>query len=538
MLYSKTNTDNDLPNLSNLLIFRLLPILLAGIGLSGIALGQTNSLPANPDSALVTALSRIEGDPLRLSDVLDRALTQSAQVHDAKGALAAARGALRRERGTFDPELYADLSKSSEQQPSASPFTGAAVLKPKTTAGEAGARVTLPTGTELQASVVGTKLETNSAYASLNPQYNATGNLTVRQPLLQGFGPATWGSYSQAQRNYEAAKQRYEDAVAGVRTLAESVYWNLYAGARDLAVARLTAERAAAFLNEVETRANAGLVGPNQVNSAKAFQAEQELVLLDAEENLSRISDDLAVLIGERAEGTFMRYRTTDEPPLQYALEPEDSVVARALRSNHQLIAAEWDVKSMQALARAAWWNALPRLDVFGALGGNGLSGTGRDVIFGSDTLHNSRDDRFADALDQALHRDYPTWTIGLNLTIPILLREKGGERDRVKAELSRAEWRYIQLKRTLEEQVRISYRELAHGQDRERAAKVGVEASVNQVRIGLIEYENGRTTAFELVRLGADLANAQRRYSQALVRTAKAMARLRQLAPESSESE
>ncbi len=518
--------------------FRILLVLSVGILLSRVVLAQTDTLPANPDSALITSLNQIEGAPLRLSDVIDRALTQSAQVHDAKGALAAARGALKRERGTFDPELYADLSKSSQQQPSASPFSGAAVLKPKTTAGEAGARMTLPTGTEVQASVVGTKLETNSAYATLNPQYNATGNLTVRQPLLQGFGPAAWGDYSQAQRNYEAAKQRYEDAVAGVRTLAESIYWDLYAGARDLAVARLTADRAAAFLKEVETRAKAGLVGPNQVNSARAFQAEQELVLLDAEDNLSRISDDLAVLIGERASGSFTRYRTTDEPPPPNALEPEDSVVARALRTNHQLIAAEWDVKSMQALARAAWWNALPRLDVFGALGGNGLSGTGRDVIFGADTIRNSRDDHFADALDQALHRDYPTWTIGLSLTIPILLREKGGERDRVKAELSRTEWRYIQQKRTLEEQVRISYRELAHGVDRERAAKEGVEASVNQVRIGMIEYENGRTTAFELVRLGADLANAQRRYSQALVRTAKAMARMRQLAPQTSESE
>jgi hypothetical protein len=49
-------------------------------------------------------------------------------------------------------------------------------------------------------------------------------------------------------------------------------------------------------------------------------------------------------------------------------------------------------------------------------------------------------------------------------------------------------------------------------------------------VRIGLIEFSNGRSTAFELVRLGADFAVAQRRYSEALVRTAKASATLRQL--------
>jgi outer membrane protein TolC len=47
-------------------------------------------------------------------------------------------------------------------------------------------------------------------------------------------------------------------------------------------------------------------------------------------------------------------------------------------------------------------------------------------------------------------------------------------------------------------------------------------------VRIGVLQYNSGRTTAFELVRLGADLASAQQRYSQALVRTAKAESALR----------
>jgi hypothetical protein len=49
-------------------------------------------------------------------------------------------------------------------------------------------------------------------------------------------------------------------------------------------------------------------------------------------------------------------------------------------------------------------------------------------------------------------------------------------------------------------------------------------------LRIGTVEFHNGRSTAFELVRLGADLAVAQRRYSEALVRAAKAAATLKQL--------
>jgi outer membrane protein TolC len=77
---------------------------------------------------------------------------------------------------------------------------------------------------------------------------------------------------------------------------------------------------------------------------------------------------------------------------------------------------------------------------------------------------------------------------------------------------------------------VRAQYRELERGQKRLEIATRGVAASIKQVEIGTLEYRNGRTTAFEIVRLAADLATAQQRYSDALVRTARAAAVLRQL--------
>ena len=45
-----------------------------------------------------------------------------------------------------------------------------------------------------------------------------------------------------------------------------------------------------------------------------------------------------------------------------------------------------------------------------------------------------------------------------------------------------------------------------------------------------MIEFQNGKLTAFELVRLAEDFAVAQQRYSDALVKTVKAAADLRQL--------
>lgn len=484
-----------------------------------------------PDSALSQALAELEGDGITSEEVERLALVNSTLAIDAREALASARGLLNRERGGFDPRLFGEISSASAKQPSASPFSGAAVLNPKSTSGEVGARITLPVGTELEASVVGTKQETNSTFASLNPEYDATGILTFRQPLLKGFGPAAWANRAQAQKNYDAAKLRYDNAMQSVRAQAEAAYWDLYAAERDVAVSVVTRDLAMSLMHEANVRADAGLDGPNQVNNAMVFLADQELNLLDAQDNLTRVSDALSSFIGQRPP-SGIRFRTTGVPPQIENSEQQDSVVARAMKTNLGLQAARLDVDGLKAYSRAASWNALPQLDLFGALGGNGLAGTGRDVIFGADTLRNTLDTKFGDALDQALKRDYPSWMIGLRLNVPILQRGPQGERNRLRAEVNRAEQQYVEAERTLEEQVRAAHRELKNGQNRLQLSEENVKATLDQVRIGMIEYKGGKVTAFELVRLGADLANAQRRYSKTLVRTAKAAAQLKVLAP------
>ncbi len=119
---------------------------------------------------------------------------------------------------------------------------------------------------------------------------------------------------------------------------------------------------------------------------------------------------------------------------------------------------------------------------------------------------------------------------MGLQLTVPIGFRSRSGEYQRLRAEVVRAEQQYLAAENSLEEEVRANHRALMNGTERLEIAKKGVAAAQEQVRIGLIEFRNGRTTAFELVRLGADFAAAQNRYSEALVRTAKAAAFLKLL--------
>lgn len=487
-------------------------------------------LAENPDSALTIALSQIEGARLTLAEAVTAALDQATDVREARGAMLAARGAMRTEKGAFDPELFAEISRTEADEPTASPFIDANLVESKVLASSAGARVTLPFGTELSASLQTAKFETSSDFVLLNPQHDAAAALEFRQPLLKGFGPGAWGERSAAARAYEAARARYDDQVQRTRSDVEQAYWDLYAAERDLAVQRVIRDQAASFLDQAQKRGQAGIVGPSVVANARVFLSEQEQALLDREEQYDARSDRLGSLMGRRPTSGVARFKPVDAPPREFTVESEDSIVARAMERNNALAAAERDVASARARALSARWNSYPQLDLFGSVGGLGLSGTPQVVDFGGQTATTTISGWRGDAISQAFDRDFPTWTLGARVTVPLGFRAGRGEHQRTKGELEQAEQRLLAERRALEEQVRAAHRELVHSVKRLEAATEGVDASLEQARVGLLEYGYGRTTSFDLVRLGADVASAQQRYSQALVRTAKAVAQLRWL--------
>jgi len=486
--------------------------------------------PVNPDSALLRVLNELEGTPLSLHDAIQNALEHATAVRSAEAAYLAARGAQRREAGAFDPSLFFSLNYLDQKLPTASFFAGASVLSTQQATGNAGVRVELPIGTTIEASMNGVQLNTNSTFAFLNPQYTTFGSLSLRQPLLGGFRASARKQLTKAERELEAAQARYDQEVLAVSADVENMYWDLYAAERNYAVQKVTRDRAEAFLKETTLRARAGLVGPNQVANARTFLAQQELLVLEAEELLGRLSDHAASFIGVWPDSGARQFLTTNSPPETFPPVQVEDLVKEAWQRNLDLQAAQADLEAQRALADAAFWEAFPSLDVVGSLGGNGLSGSAQNVIFGGDTLRTSVAGQLNDALSQALRLSSRSWSVGVELNIPIGLRSGLGEKDRIDAEVIIAEQRLVQQRRSLEEQIRASCRELGNGQRRLVAAREGVAAAQEQVRIGLIEFQNGRSTAFELVRLGQDFAIAQQRYSEALVRSAKSAATLRQL--------
>jgi outer membrane protein TolC len=498
-----------------------------------LIINPTASLEAkinvNPDSVLQSILDNIEGSRLSLSQAKEYALNNATSFRNAEAVYQASLGSLRKERGYFDPEVYFNLKYRDSREPASSFFSGADVLFTEQTTSQTGLRLRLPIGTELELNLNTINLRTNSQFAFLNPEYDAYGSLSFRQPLFGGFSASGRRDLTYTEYEHDAAKARFNQVNYTLSSAVEQLYWNLYTAERDYAVQILTRDRAAAFLAETELRNKAGIVGPNQVASAKTFLAEQELLLIDMREQLDTQSDQLALLIGVRPE-KMPRFKVIDDPPKNFPVDAVDDIVEFAVGNNLELQAAQKEISAVHAMTEAVKWKVLPQVDLVGSLVSTGLGGNNRNIIFGNDTLRSSISGSFGDVLNQVYSRNYPGWSIGFELNLPIGLRSGLGEKDRLEAAEVSAEQRYIEMSRSIELQVRTAHRELSNGNERLRAAANAVDAAQEQVRIGMIEFQNGRITAFELVRLNEDFAIAQRRYSEALIKTINAVSKLKQL--------
>lgn len=504
-----------------------LMVFLSLLNIISVSKGQTI---VNPDSALQIILDNLQGEKLTLAQAQEYAAKNSTSLKQAEALYMASLGTLRKERGNFDPVFFLNLNYNDQKVPTSSFFAGAAVLATQETNASTGLSLNLPIGTQLNFSINSIRLETNSQFAFLNPEYDAFGSVSIRQPLLAGFTTSARKDLKQAELNAESYKAQYDQESLILSTSVEQTYWTLYTAERDYAVQKLILERAESLLKEAQLREKAGLVGPGQVANAKTFWTEQKLLMIDSQERLDTQSDQLAVLIGVRPGSGNTRFFTTDNPPDIFPATSVDDLVEHTLDNNLDLQAAKKQMEIADALVEAATWEALPQVDFVGSITSNALGGTSRDVIFGGDTLRSTNSGSYGDVLSQIFKRDYPGWSVGVEVTVPIGLRSGLGEKDRLEAGSYGAKQNYTELARILEQQVRKSYRELLHGNERLKVSREGVDAAQEQVRIGMIEFRNGRLSAFELVRFGQDFGIAQRRYSDALVKTVKAVSELKQL--------
>jgi outer membrane protein len=379
----------------------------------------------------------------------------------------------------------------------------------------AGMNVGLSPGTQLTVNFDNSRYSTDATRYTYNPFVNSSLGFTIAQPILQGFGSSLNRRYIRIAQNSQKVadfvfRQQVMDTVSGIaRLYTDLVSLNEDVNVKQEAV-RLAQRLSEDNRNKVEqgtqapielTRANAALAASRQaLINAEGLVRQQELIVKTAITRGGLL--DAQILAAH-----IIPTSTLAVPDQEPAIALPDLVDA-ALRNRPDLAGAGVQVENSQISLKGSLNALRPQLDLVGTVQNSGLAGD-LNPLAGTPVGAVSPGG-YGTALGQIFRRNYPSYGVGLQLTLP--LRNRVAQADAVRDEL---QLRQSQVRRQqLQDQVRLEVADAAESLGQARAAyEAAVEARRLQEESVNVEQQTfavGLSTNFDVIQFENYLAQAR----------------------------
>ncbi|HSH09292.1 MAG TPA: TolC family protein, partial [Oceanipulchritudo sp.] len=185
-----------------------------------------------------------------------------------------AREAVIGQEAAFDLEIFANGGVTqSEQNVTFSQVTGTSSDSRKL---EAGVRKRLAYGTTVTAQTNFERRDSNAGVNTSNLSQTAGLGISVRQPLLSGFGrDVNTAAIERAKAGFFSSVEAYRDAVQGILSQTELIYWSVARWQEQLELNKSSLEVADTLLRETKERERVGLATQIDVLQAEASRAER-----------------------------------------------------------------------------------------------------------------------------------------------------------------------------------------------------------------------------------------------------------------------
>jgi outer membrane protein TolC len=433
----------------------------------------------------------------------------------------------------FDPAIIGQFVAQHLSTPQTNlVVTGTPSLNNSNINGNAGYSQGFSSGAQVVANLQNLRTESNSTRNLINPYYSSSLGVTVTQPLLRGFGPSVNRRFIRIGKNNEKIsdfifEQQVVSTVSGVIRL----YTDLVSLNEDYHVKQQNLTTAQRLAEDNRNKVEQGTLAPIELTRAQAqveaarqdlinsegFVRQQELIFKNV---LTRNASADPIVHAARIIPTD----TLSIDPLP--AQPPEEMVRLALDRRPEMQAAKLQVNNSEISIKGSRNGILPQLDIVANASNSGLAGAPNPAFTG--TLPTGSllgyGDGYGSALEQILRRDYPTYSVGINLTLPL--------RNRIaQADLARDE---VQLRQTqirtkqLENQIRLEVEDALIALQRTRAAYDAAVQTRNLQEQSLeIEQERfnvGLSTNFLVIQY--ETFAAQARSTEVIARGAYAKAR------------
>jgi len=471
-----------------------------------------------------------DGIPMSLDRAIGLALENNQDLNVTVNAAESTQWVLFSDKGIFDPLLLGTVSRSHAEQPASSVLTGASVFTTDTTQFAASVAQLLPIGGTFTMGLTGQNQKTNSTFSSVNPAKTAGFTLSYVQPLARNFGydTTTW----QIRIAKDARDASYQDYVRSIQNMVNTVeqaYWDLVYALQNLQVKKESLVIAQDLNRITKIKIDVGSLAPIDITQTEVgiANAEQDIITADG-------------LIG-LAQDNLKRQLNFD--PTQWAstpIVPTDEVRAENVQINVREGVKAAVLNRPEVIKQAYFTDAdrirydywknqtLPGVNFVGSYGGVGLAGqffvpdptdpTGNRLIpDGSSPA--------SDAFSDALRFKNKNWSIGLNVTYPILNRTARGQRGAAQYTWESDKALLITTQQDVIVNVLAAARVIDTSARQIVAAQKGRELAEKNLDAEKKKFDNGMSTTFQVNQIQRDLSTARTTELQALAAYRKAVA-------------
>jgi outer membrane protein len=419
----------------------------------------------------------------------------------------------------FDPSLVGQVAISQQIVPQPSAFSsGSNVQESHGLLASLSYQQGFSPGTQLMVTANTDATNSNSMHNNLNPSTSGYLNVSLVQPLLQGFGIRMNRRFIRIAKNEDKIadyvfRQQLISTVSDVTRL----YWDLVSLTADLKVKRESLVAAQRLYEDTRNRVEQGTQAPLQLTSAQTqvvtsrqdyinsegLVLQQELLL---KELLTRrgISDP-------KIANAKIETLTSIQSPDNDTIDPLGTLLQQAMENRPDLRLAHVQLENTNISLEGSRNAVLPELDLVANMQNNGLAGsTNANAIAGTVPAGSNLMGGYGTVEQQIFNRDYPSYSVGLQLNLPL--------RNRVaRSDLTRDEFQARQTQvriNQLDSQVRL---QVGNAQIAVRQARNSYEAAVEARKlqqqaldVEQARYDEGVDTAYDLIQYERNLAQAE----------------------------
>ena len=421
----------------------------------------------------------------------------------------------------LDPILTGNIRRDHLTAPQLNSFlVGTTALVNDLTTADFGWQKGLLTGGEIFAGFENSHQTLNHARYDLSPFSTSSLGITFKQPLLRGFGRALNSRFIRVANNSRTQSNLvFEQQVISTVAAVVRLYWDLVSLNEDVKVRRQVLERAEKLLSDNQAQVEAGTRAPIEEVRARAEVARSRRDLIAAEGLVRQQETVLKDYLTRKtvSDPSLAAVRIIPTDPLRIDRSeriPSTSELAEnASKSRPDLAQARIQIESTRLALKGSRNALLPSLDLVATVRSNALAGNVNSLTLPGATPHTPDPmivGGYGTALSQLLHRDFPDYGVGLQLTIPLRNRTADADYTRDRLTLRQQEMRLQQLIK----QVHVEIENALIVLEQARATLEAVEGEREFQEQALAAEEDklavGASTTFLVIQYQRDLAQAR----------------------------